>query len=81
MRNMAIFYLDVRQNGKFFPDGEGIDLPDIDAAEREAVETAAFIGRDSFLAGNTRAIVVEVRNEHGQNVLNATVALTIARLP
>jgi hypothetical protein len=41
------FYFDIRADGKFLPDEEGTELPDLDAAEREAAEAAAEMGRDS----------------------------------
>jgi hypothetical protein len=32
------FFFDVRQGWMFFHDAEGYELPDLDAAEREAAE-------------------------------------------
>ena len=41
---MPRFYFDTREGGHFFQDEEGLDFPTLDAAEREAAETAAEIG-------------------------------------
>lgn len=77
---MARFYFDVREDERFEPDHFGIDFPDLDAAEREAAETAASIGRDLLPKGKAREITVEVRNEHKQRVLTVTVAMKLNRV-
>jgi hypothetical protein len=77
---MPRFYFDLREDGWFAPDGIGTDLPDVDAAEQEATEVAALIGRDRLPEGKNRTITVEVRNEHGQRILAATVALLVMRV-
>jgi hypothetical protein len=77
---MPVFYFDVREDTRFAPDEEGTNLPDIDAAEEEAAEVAALIGRDKLPSRNTRSVIVEVRNEYGQRVLTVTVTLDIDRV-
>ena len=39
-------FFDVREGTRFAPDDEGLEFPDLDAAEREAAEAAAAIDRD-----------------------------------
>ena len=77
---MPLFFFDVREGVSFAPDEEGMEFPDINAAEREAAEAAASIGRDLLPKGVARSVTVEVRNEHGQRVVTATVALAIDRV-
>ena len=77
---MAKYYFDLREGGSLVEDDEGQELPDLDAAEREAAEVAAEISRDKLPKGNAREIIIEVRNEHGQRVLTATVGLEIVRV-
>ena len=48
---MPRFYFDVREGARFLPDDEGVEFPDFDAAEREAAEAAASIGRDLLPRG------------------------------
>ena len=43
---MPRFYFDVREGARFAPDDEGLEFPDLDAAERNAAEAAAEISRD-----------------------------------
>ena len=68
------------RRGKFTPDEEGLELPNLDAAEREAAEAAAEIGRDRLPRGDSRDVTVEVRIEHGQRVLTVRVSIEIDRV-
>ena len=77
---MPNYYFDVREKNRFVPDEEGTDLPDLDAAEREAAELAASIGRDRLPSSESRGIIVEVRNEHRQRVMTVTASLDIVRV-
>jgi hypothetical protein len=74
------FYFDVREGVRFVQDHDGLLLPDLDTAEREAAKAAAAIGRDLLPAGTARSVTVEVRNEHGQRVVTATVTLAVDRV-
>jgi hypothetical protein len=74
------FYFDTREGPKFIPDEEGIEFPDFDAAEREAAEAAAEMGRYRLPSGDTRDITVEVSNEHRQRVLTVRVSIEIDRV-
>ena len=57
-----------------------MELPNLDAAEREAAEVVAQMGRDKLPISKSREIVMEVRDEHGRPVLTATVSLNIVRV-
>lgn len=77
---MPLFFFDVREGVRFVPDERGLELPDIGAAEQEAAEAAAEIGRDLLPRGTARSVTVEVRNEDGKRVITATVALAVDRV-
>ncbi len=77
---MPRFYFDVREGTMFVPDEEGLVFDSLDAAEREAAEAAAGIGRDRLPEGDAREVTVEVRNEHRQRVLTVKVSLEIDRV-
>jgi hypothetical protein len=77
---MPRFYFDLREGAIFAPDDEGQELADIGAAEREAAETAAEIGRDLLPRGTHRSVIIEVRNEHSQRVVTAMVTLSVDRV-
>jgi hypothetical protein len=77
---MPLFYFDVREGVRFIPDEDGLELPNLDAAEREAAEAAASIGRELLPEGTARSVTVEVRNQHGQRVITTTVTLAVDRV-
>ena len=77
---MPRFYFDVREGTRFLPDNEGLKFPDLDAAEREAAEAAAGIGRDRLPKGDAREVTVEVLNEHRQRVITVTVSMIVHRV-
>ena len=74
------FYFDVREGSRFIPDDKGLEFDSLDAAEREAAEAAAAIGRDELPKGGVRDVAVEVRNEHGQRVLTVAISMHIDRV-
>jgi hypothetical protein len=57
-----------------------MEFESFEAAEREAAETAAEIGRDRLPTGDAREVTVEMRNEHRQRVLTVKVSLEIDRV-
>jgi hypothetical protein len=48
---MRRFYLHVKYGDEIFPDQEGIELPDIDAARSEALQTARELLGDAVRGG------------------------------
>jgi hypothetical protein len=76
---MTRYHFDIRENGRFVSDQEGKELADLDAAESQAVELASVLGRNLLPTGKTQAVIVEVRNEKGQQVATATVSLHTTR--
>ena len=77
---MPRFSFDIREGARFVPDDEGVEFPGLDAAEREAAEAAASIGRDMLPRGDAREVTIEVRNEHRKRVLTVTVAMHVERV-
>ena len=77
---MPRFYFDVREGEKFFYDDEGSEFPSLDAAEQEAIETVASMGKDRLPRGDTREVSVEVRDENEKRVLTVGVHLIIDRV-
>ncbi len=77
---MPRFYFDVHEGARFIPDDEGLELADLDRAEREAAKAVAEIGRDRLPSGEARDIGIEVRDEHRQRVLTITVSMHVERV-
>lgn len=76
---MPRFYFDIRQGHRFYPDREGLDLPDLASAETEAASAAAAIGSDLLPCKADEQVTVELRAEGGQPVAAITVRMTIER--
>jgi hypothetical protein len=74
------YYFDVCEGPRFIPDADGMELPDLDAAEREAAETVVSIGRDLLPKGKARDVTVEVRNAHGERVLTVKITMQVNRV-
>ena len=77
---MPRFYFDIREDDRLVSDDDGNDLPNTDAAEREAVLVAAEIASDQVKRGRIEKVVVEVRNEDGERVAVTTLTLQSVRL-
>ena len=77
---MPRFYFDVREGTRFASDEVGLEFDSLGKAEHEAACMAAEIGRDRLPTGDSRAITVEVRNEHRQRVLTITVSMQVDRV-
>jgi hypothetical protein len=61
---MARFFFDVIADGDLAPDEEGMNLPNLDAARREASRALAEIARDAVRSDVPR-MVISVRTEEG----------------
>ena len=77
---MPRFYFDLREGTNFTVDDQGLEFDSLDAAEEEASVAAAEIGRSVLPKSDPRAVMLEVRNEHGQWVLTVTVSMDIHRV-
>jgi hypothetical protein len=78
---MKRYYFDLRDEDGIAVDDEGIELPDMDAVQKEAAVTIAAVARDV----STRPIVdseaaVEVRDDTGAVMaIRLTIAIEIMR--
>lgn len=77
---MPRFYFDVREGTRLARDDDGLLFDTLDGVEREAAKAAAEIGKDTLPQGDAREVTVEVRNEHGQQVLTIVVAMSVYRV-
>lgn len=48
---MVRFYFHIKEDGRMVLDDEGVDLPDVDAAKREALQCAREMLGDAIKAG------------------------------
>jgi hypothetical protein len=75
---MPRFYFNLQHDGKVTADVEGEELPDIDAAYREAVLVVTHLTKERLI-GPRETLVVEVQDERGRAVLRAKVSLDVER--
>jgi hypothetical protein len=77
---MPRYHFDVREGRLFVEDQDGLEFPDLETAEQEAIQAAASIGKERLPRGDTRDVTVEVRNERRQRVVTVRVELHIDRV-
>lgn len=70
---MALYYFDVRDNDRLFPDDEGTRLAGgLNAARAEAFVALADYMREIAPPDRRCCLAIEVRDEHSQPILKAT---------
>jgi hypothetical protein len=73
---MPLYFSDIFDGTRLLRDEEGTELPDREAARREATGVLLDIARERLPDGNGRNFTADVRNETGQVIFTATVSLT-----
>jgi hypothetical protein len=63
---MPRYFFDIRDGDEVYFDEEGLDLPDLRAAEVEAAESLAHMARDKLpTKGDRHQMAIEVRTPDG----------------
>jgi len=78
---MPRFYFDVHEGSRFAPDPEGMEFPDLRAAEHQAAMAAAGLAHDLLPQQEAPVVAIAVRTEPGQRLLTLRVALEVDREP
>jgi len=76
---MPRFFFDTDDDSLFVRDEVGTELPDIKAAEYEAICTIAAIAKDTFALSGGTQVVINIRDERGNPVFEAEVQLIVHR--
>src|SRR4051812_16769076 len=71
---MPLYFFDVTDNGRGFPDTEGTELADLEAARQEALATLGEIARDKLPDGDRREFAIKIRDGDGA-LMRATLSL------
>jgi hypothetical protein len=74
------FYFDVREGAQVTRDDVGLDLESLDAAEAEAIRSAAEISRESMPSARASEIMVQVRDERGEQIIIVAISMTVRRM-
>jgi hypothetical protein len=75
------YYFDVLNGLDSVYDDDGAEFDNSDAAVHAAARSAAEIGSSRLAKGDTRAVVIEVRDNRNQRVGTVTASMTIKRHP
>jgi hypothetical protein len=62
---MTRYYFDIQDDEGVWPDEEGIELPDVEAAEVEAALSLAGMAQSEFLGKVYHRLAVQVRTDEG----------------
>ncbi len=62
---MTLYHFDIREGDDLYPDEEGLELPDLRAAEVEAAMALAGMARDKAPTDPEKHMAIEVRTAHG----------------
>ena len=79
LARMQRFFFDSDEAGRVLQDDDGVDLPDVDAAERQALAALGEIARDELPTRQPRYIALNVRDERGTVLLTAALSLHLQR--
>jgi hypothetical protein len=76
---MPQFYFDITDGKSSIEDSDGVNLPAVEAAEREAIISIADILRDNARMGKLHPVRIAVRDESGRSVFTAISSFDVKR--
>jgi hypothetical protein len=74
---MPRFFFDIADGPETGVDDEGLEFPDLESARANALATLGEIARDELPDGDHRDFQIAIRDESGQVLLTATLALRV----
>jgi hypothetical protein len=74
---LARYYFDVHDGANISRDDDGTEFESLNAAVQGAARSAAEIGTGRLATGVTSDVVIEVRDERGQQVCTVTASMKI----
>ncbi|MEA2760615.1 MAG: hypothetical protein QOH65_3371 [Methylobacteriaceae bacterium] len=76
---MPLYFFDITDTGKTWPDSEGTELASLEEAREEALRTLGEIVKDKLPDGDHRNFLIEIREGDGAPLLSASLSLRVAR--
>ena len=73
------FFFDTNESGRVLRDDDGVELPSIVGAERQALAALGEIAKDELPRGDVRYIEMQVRDDKGTVLLTAALTLQVER--
>jgi hypothetical protein len=74
---VARYYFDIADGAQSMRDDEGAEFDSLDAAVQAAARSVAEIGTGRLAKGDTSDVVIEVRDERGQQVCTVEASMEI----
>jgi hypothetical protein len=74
--NVRRYFFDIRDENGVWPDDEGMELPTIESAEKEAVRSLAGIAQSEVVGKRRHEMAIEVRTDKGP-LFRAAIAFDI----
>jgi hypothetical protein len=62
---MPLYFFDITDTGKTWPDSEGTELAGLEEARDEALRTLGEIAKDKLPDGDCRVFLIEIREGDG----------------
>ena len=81
LRMMPRYFFDIADGDNSGHDDEGLNFSDLKAARAGALRALGEIARDELPDGDRRDFRVSIRDEAGQILLEATLALRVSSTP
>ena len=78
---MPHYYFDILNGMDGVYDDDGAEFDSLDAAVHAATRSAAEVGMGRLAKGDTRDVVIEVRDKRNQRVCTVTTSMKIDRHP
>jgi hypothetical protein len=76
---MPLYFFDITDIGKTWPDSEGTELASLEKAREEALRTLGEIVKDKLPDGDHRDFTIDIREGDGASLLSASLSLRVAR--
>ncbi len=74
---MARYYFDLHDGAQSVRDDDGAEFDSLDAAAQPATRSVVEIGTNRLGRGDTRDVVIEVRDERGQRLCTVKASMEI----
>jgi SHS2 domain-containing protein len=74
---MALYFFDVRDGNRLYPDDQGTEMGGLDEARMEALAALADHVKDIRPTEDRRRVAIEVRNEKSEPLLKAVMIFEV----
>lgn len=76
---MPLYFFDVTDTGKTWPDDQGTELASLEEARHEALRTLTELAKDKLPDGDSREFLIEIRENDGPVLVTASLTVRVER--